>query len=55
MKYTPEITFAYDDSVDRGLRINEILKDEPLPARPSQEQLAAEQAVEDGVTDEEQG
>jgi len=59
MKYTPEITFAYDDSVDRGLRINEILKDEPLPARPSPEELerleADGEAVEDGVTDEEQG
>lgn len=56
MKYTPEITFAYDDSVDRGLRINEILKHEPPPARPSPEELAAaERAVEDGVTDEDHG
>ncbi len=58
MKYTPEITFAYDDSVDRGLRINEILKDAPLPARVSPEELQAiadVDALEDGVTDEEQG
>jgi ribosome-binding factor A len=34
MKYTPEITFAYDDSVDRGLRINEILKDLPITEAP---------------------
>ncbi|MBB4663404.1 ribosome-binding factor A [Conexibacter arvalis] len=27
MKYTPEITFAYDDSVDRGMRINELLRE----------------------------
>jgi ribosome-binding factor A len=33
MKYTPEITFAYDDSVDRGLRINEILRDLPIAER----------------------
>lgn len=30
MKYTPELTFAYDDSVDRSLRINELLKDLPI-------------------------
>ncbi|MDO8210697.1 30S ribosome-binding factor RbfA [Conexibacter sp. CPCC 206217] len=35
MKYTPEITFAYDDSVDRGLRINELLKEMPPGARDS--------------------
>jgi ribosome-binding factor A len=33
MKYTPEITFAYDDSIDRGLRINEILRDLPISER----------------------
>lgn len=33
MKYTPEITFAYDDSVDRGLRINELLRDLPPAER----------------------
>lgn len=33
MKYTPEITFAYDDSVDRGLRINELLRDLPPTER----------------------
>jgi ribosome-binding factor A len=27
MKYTPEITFAYDDSVDRGMRITELLRE----------------------------
>jgi ribosome-binding factor A len=35
MKYTPEITFAYDDSVDRGLRINELLREMPPTARDS--------------------
>lgn len=33
MKYTPEITFAYDDSIDRGLRINELLRDLPPAER----------------------
>lgn len=27
MKYTPELAFSYDDSVDRGLRINELLRE----------------------------
>lgn len=37
MKYTPEITFAYDDSVDRGMRISELLRDAPPPAREQDE------------------
>jgi ribosome-binding factor A len=35
MKYTPEITFAYDDSIDRGLRINELLREMPPSSRDS--------------------
>lgn len=27
MKHTPKLTFEYDDSVDRGMRITELLKD----------------------------
>jgi ribosome-binding factor A len=27
LKYTPEITFAYDDSVDRSMRITELLRE----------------------------
>jgi len=27
MKYTPELAFAYDDSIDRGMRINELLRE----------------------------
>ena len=37
MKYTPEIVFAYDDSIDRGMRITEILRDAPAPAREDAE------------------
>lgn len=30
LKHTPAVTIAYDDSVDRGMRINEILRqDDP--------------------------
>jgi ribosome-binding factor A len=28
LKHTPTLTFAYDDSVDRGMRISELLADE---------------------------
>jgi ribosome-binding factor A len=28
LKNTPTLTFAYDDSVDRGMRISELLSDE---------------------------
>lgn len=34
MKYTPEIVFAYDDSIDRGMRITEILRDLPIGEEP---------------------
>lgn len=34
MKYTPEIAFAYDDSIDRGMRITEILRDLPISEGP---------------------
>lgn len=37
MKYTPEITFAYDDSIDRGMRITEILRDLPIGEEPPPE------------------
>jgi ribosome-binding factor A len=33
MKYTPEIVFSYDDSVDRGMRITELLRDLPPSER----------------------
>lgn len=36
MKHTPTISFAYDDSVDRGMRITELLRDEPPSARPDE-------------------
>lgn len=29
LKHTPSLTFEYDDSVDRGMRITELLKDAP--------------------------
>lgn len=32
LKHTPAITFAYDDSVDRGMRINELLAERPAPS-----------------------
>jgi len=28
LKHTPTLSFAYDDSVDRGMRINELLESE---------------------------
>jgi ribosome-binding factor A len=28
LKHTPALSFEYDDSVDRGLRVNELLRDE---------------------------
>jgi ribosome-binding factor A len=28
LKHTPTLTFAYDESVDRGMRINELLANE---------------------------
>jgi ribosome-binding factor A len=33
LKHTPTVTFGYDDSIDRGLRINEILREE-APTEP---------------------
>jgi len=29
MRHTPELHFHYDDSVDKGLRIDELLRDNP--------------------------
>ncbi len=31
LKHTPTLTFAYDESVDRGMRITELLQDEAAP------------------------
>jgi ribosome-binding factor A len=31
LKHTPSLTFAYDESVDRGMRINELLETEASP------------------------
>jgi ribosome-binding factor A len=30
LKHTPTLEFAYDDTVERGMRINELLSDEDL-------------------------
>jgi ribosome-binding factor A len=32
LKHTPTLTFAYDESIDRGMRINELLANEGLDA-----------------------
>ena len=29
LKHTPSLTFEYDDTVDRGMRINQLLEDNP--------------------------
>jgi ribosome-binding factor A len=29
LKHTPELTFEYDDSIDRGMRITQLLDEEP--------------------------
>jgi len=29
LKHTPTLTFQYDESVDRGMRISELLRDDP--------------------------
>jgi ribosome-binding factor A len=29
LKHTPQLVFAYDDTIDRGMRISELLEDEP--------------------------
>jgi ribosome-binding factor A len=31
LKHTPSLSFEYDESVDRGMRINELLADEARP------------------------
>jgi ribosome-binding factor A len=31
LKHTPTLQFAYDDSIDRGMRINELLEDGRKP------------------------
>jgi ribosome-binding factor A len=28
LKHTPTLSFSYDDSVDRGMRISELIKDD---------------------------
>lgn len=35
LKHTPALTFAYDDSVDRGLRIHELLREEARQRPPT--------------------
>jgi ribosome-binding factor A len=37
LKHTPSLTFEYDDSVDRGMRISGLLDAEPAPERESDE------------------
>ena len=32
MKRTPELKFVYDETVERGMRINELLEAEPQPS-----------------------
>jgi ribosome-binding factor A len=29
LKHTPQLVFAYDDTIDRGMRISQLLEDEP--------------------------
>jgi ribosome-binding factor A len=33
LKHTPSLTFEYDDSVDRGMRITQLLEEEEEPSR----------------------
>ena len=35
LKHTPSLTFEYDDSVDRGMRINRLLAEHDLQVRTS--------------------
>jgi ribosome-binding factor A len=37
LKHTPAIAIAYDDTVDRGMRINEILREETTPGDAADE------------------
>ena len=39
MKRTPTLEFVYDDSVDRGMRISELLEDEGEPSEPAATEL----------------
>jgi ribosome-binding factor A len=34
IKYTPQLTFIYDDTVDTSMRITELLQDGPPPEDP---------------------
>jgi ribosome-binding factor A len=56
MRLTPELTFAIDESVDEGMRINEALKVVPpsmaLASQAVEESLAAETEDEPGGQDE---
>ncbi len=36
LRHVPELHFHYDDSVDRGERIEKLLKDNPPPAEPDE-------------------
>ncbi|MDQ6698170.1 MAG: 30S ribosome-binding factor RbfA [Actinomycetota bacterium] len=40
LKHTPSLGFEYDDSVDRGMRINELLDGEQISSEPSPEHEA---------------
>jgi ribosome-binding factor A len=42
LKNTPVLRFELDDTVDRALRIQELLNDPPAPAVESPDELAAE-------------
>jgi ribosome-binding factor A len=33
LRHTPALTFTYDESIDRGMRIAELLREPPPPAR----------------------
>ncbi|MEJ1098600.1 MULTISPECIES: 30S ribosome-binding factor RbfA [unclassified Pseudoxanthomonas] len=37
LRHVPELHFHYDDSVDRGERINNLLRDLPPPSEPEDE------------------
>ena len=38
MRHVPELHFHYDDSVDRGERIETLLRDNPLPPESGSDQ-----------------
>lgn len=46
MKRTPKLQFVYDDSVDRGMRISELIEKAAQPAEPAACQRRAAQPAE---------